>query len=235
MSDTRDTGDTRYTAVFWDIGGVIVDLRSIREGYAAFLTELCGRYDLPFEETADTWKSVLGEHFKSRDGTEFRSAREGYVKATAAVFDGSAPDESEWWPLFEEATAGTLRAEPGAVDAIRELDELGVHQGIVSDIDQREMENMLGAFDLREQFDAVTTSESVGYTKPDPRMFETALDAWGGDPADGLMVGDRYDHDVAGGKDAGLDTVAYGEEAAGEKADYVVDDLSRLPEIVRGD
>jgi putative hydrolase of the HAD superfamily len=227
--------DTRYTAVFWDIGGVIVDLRSIREGYAAFLTELCEKYDLPFEETTDTWKSVLGEHFKSRDGTEFRSAREGYVKATAAVFDGPAPDESEWWPLFEEATAGTLRAEPGALDAIRTLDAAGVYQGVISDIDHREMENMLGAFGLHDCFDAVTTSEAVGYTKPDSRMFETAIAAWGGDPADGLMVGDRYDHDVAGGKDAGMGTVAYGEDAAGEKADYVVDDLGRLPAIVRGD
>ena len=227
--------DLRYDAVFWDIGGVIVELRSVREGYAAFLTELCATYDLPFDETADTWKSVLGEHFKSRDGTEFRSAQEGYVKATEAVFDGEAPDESAWWPLFDAATTDSLRAEPGAVDAIRELDELGVHLGIVSDIDHREMENMLGAFDLRNCFDAVTTSEAVGYTKPDPRMFEAALDAWGGDPADGLMVGDRYDHDVAGGKAAGLDTVAYGEDAAGEKADYVVDDLGRLPGIVRGD
>lgn len=227
--------DTRYDAVFWDVGGVIVELKSIREGYAAFLSDLSAEYDLQFDETAETWKSVLGDHFKSRSGTEFRSAREGYVKATEAVFDGDAPDTEEWWPLFEAATADSMRAEPGAVAAIRELAAAPVYQGIVSDIDDREMENMLGAFDLRDCFDGITTSESIGYTKPDPRMFEAALDAWGGDAADGLMIGDRYDHDIAGGKDAGLDTVAYGEDAAGERADYVVSELSRVPDIVRGD
>ncbi|WP_255196234.1 HAD family hydrolase [Halorarius litoreus] len=227
--------EARYDAVFWDIGGVIVELQSIREGYATFLRDLTTEYDLLFEATVDEWKSTLGTHFKARDGTEFRSAREGYVKATAAVFDGEPPANEEWWPLFESATAEAMRAEPGVVDAIHDLDEAGFYLGIVSDIDDREMENMLETFGLRDTFDHITTSEAVGYTKPDARMFEDALDAWGGDPGAGLMVGDRYEHDVAGAKDAGLDTVAYGEAAAGPKADYVVDDLSRVPAIARGD
>lgn len=225
----------RYDAVFWDVGGVLVDLRSVREGYGAFLAELCERHDLPYEPTVETWKSTLGEHFRSREGTEFRSAREGYVRATEAVFDGDAPDESAWWPEFERATSDAMRAEPGAVEAVRELAGTPVHQGIVSDIDDAEMESMLGTLDVRDCFDSVTTSESVGRTKPDPRMFETALAAWGGDPADGVMVGDRYEHDVAGAAAVGLDAIAYGEDAAGEAADYVVDDLRCVPAIVRGE
>ena len=151
------------------------------------------------------------------------------------MFDGDAPPESEWWPLFEAATADSMRAEPGAIEAITTLDEAGFYEGIVSDIDDREMENMLGTFGIEGRFDHVTTSEAVGYTKPDARMFEHALAAWGGEPGDALMVGDRYEHDVAGGKEAGFDTVAYGEDAAGQKADYVVEDLKRVPEIARGD
>ncbi|WP_255149862.1 HAD family hydrolase [Halorarius halobius] len=224
-----------YDAVFWDIGGVIVELKSIRDGYGAFLAELCERYDLPYEQTVETWKTTLGDHFKSRDGTQFRSAQDGYVKATEAVFDGDAPDESEWWPLFERASAEAMRAEPGAVEAVRELAGTDVHQGIVSDIDDREMETMLGAFDVRDCFDSVTTSETVGYTKPDRRMFEHALDAWGGAAGDALMVGDRYEHDVEGAATLGFDAVAYGEEASGPSADYVVEDLRRVPDIARGD
>lgn len=227
---------TEYDAVFWDIGGVIIDLASVREGYAAFLTELSTVHDLDYETATETWKSALGDHFKSREGTEYRTARAGYVTATEALFpDGDCPPESDWWPRFQRASDEALRAEPGAVETIRELGELDVHLGIVSDIDSREAENMLDTFGVRDQFDSVTTSEAVGYTKPDSRMFDAALDAWGGDPADGLMIGDRYDHDVAGGKDAGLDTVAYGADAAGEKADYEVDDLQRIVDIVRAE
>lgn len=224
-----------YDAVFWDVGGVLVDLRSVREGYAAFLAEFSERHGLEYESAVETWKSALGDHFRSREGTEYRSARQGYVAATAALFDGDGPDESDWWPLFERATAEAMRPEPGAIEAVETLDDAGFYLGIVSDIDEGEAENLLDAFDLHGRFDHVTTSEGVGYTKPDPRMFEAALDAWGGDPASGLMVGDRYEHDVAGATDAGLDAVAYGEDAAGERADYVVDDLRRVPGIAAGD
>lgn len=223
-----------YDAVFWDVGGVLVDLRSVREGYAAFLAEFAERHDLEYESAVETWKSALGDHFRSREGTEYRSARRGYVAATAALFDDDGPDESAWWPLFERATAEALRPEPGAIEAVETLDDARFYLGVVSDIDEREAENLLDAFDLRGRFEHVTTSEAVGHTKPDPRMFEAALDAWGGDPASGLMVGDRYRHDVAGAKDAGLDAVAYGEEAAGERADYVVDDLRRVPDVATG-
>lgn len=220
-----------YEAVFWDIGGVIVELESVREGYAAFLGELTERYEPDVEAPLKTWKSTLGEHFKAREGTEYRTAREGYRTATDALFDDPLA-EDEWRPLFEKCTAETLRPEPNAVETVRRLREAGLYLGIVSDIDTREAEKMLSAFDVRQAFDGVTTSEAVGYTKPDARMFDAALAEADVDPADGVMVGDRYRHDVEGAKDAGLDAVAYGEEAAGPRADYEIDDLSELLGVV---
>lgn len=220
-----------YDAVFWDIGGVIVELKSVREGYANFLGRLTEQFDPDVEEPSETWKTTLGDHFKSRESTTYRRARDGYVKATRALFD-DPPPEAEWWPLFERATAETLRAEDGAIETITTLADRGLYQAIVSDIDTAEMESMLETFGVRDCFDAVTTSEAVGYTKPDRRMFEDALDRWGGDASRAVMVGDRYRHDIAGAKSVGLNTVAYGEDAFGEAADHKIQDLRELFEIV---
>jgi len=221
-----------YDAVFFDLGGVVVELKSIREGYARFVDQLAAEYDLP-DDALDRWKSALGAHFKGREGTEYRTASEGYRKATAALFDGSAPPESEWRPLFDRASDATMRPVDGAVDAIRAVADGDRHVGVVSDIDTAEAHEMLASFGVDDCFDAVTTSEAVGYTKPDPRMYEAALDAWGGDRSDAVMIGDRYEHDVAGAVDAGLDAVAYGGDARGPKATYEIDDLRELPAIVR--
>jgi putative hydrolase of the HAD superfamily len=46
------------------------------------------------------------------------------------------------------------------------------------------------------------------------------------------MIGDRYEHDVAGASAAGLDAVAYGADAHGPAADHRIDDLRELPDIV---
>ena len=230
MSDADRDAGRDYDAVFWDIGGVIVELKSVREGYAAFVAELADEHDLDPDAALDTWKSTLGEHFKGREGTEYRTARAGYEKATAALFDGDPP--ADWEETFAEATDATLRAEDGAVETIRALADAGVTQAIVSDIDTREAENMLDTFGVRECFDHVTTSEDVGHTKPDERMFRDAIDATGADPGRTLMVGDRHTHDVAGAAELDIGTVGYGEEGRGPEADHEISDLRELLDIV---
>ena len=222
-----------YDAVFFDLGGVLVELRSIREGYALFIDRLTAEYDLP-SDALDRWKSALGDYFRGREGTEYRTAREGYRVATRELFDGSPPPESAWRETFEAASEETARPVDGAVETIHAVASEDTHVGVVSDIDTDRAHGLLDQFGVADCFDAVTTSEAVGYTKPDPRMYDAALDAWGGDPADAVMVGDRYEHDVAGAVDAGLDAVAFGPDARGPKATYEISDLRKLPDIVRG-
>jgi len=224
------TGDRAYDAVFWDIGGVIVELKSVREGYAAFVADLADAHGLDAETALETWRSTLGDHFKEREGTEYRTAREGYEKATAALFDRDPP--GGWEKRFRAATDATLRAEDGAVETIEALADAGVTQAIVSDIDTREAENMLETFGVRECFAHVTTSEAVGYTKPDERMFRDALEATGVDPERTLMVGDRYGHDVAGAAALGIGAVGYGEAGQGPEADHEISDLRELLDVV---
>ncbi|WP_240334651.1 HAD family hydrolase [Halorussus sp. MSC15.2] len=62
-------------------------------------------------------------------------------------------------------------------------------------------------------------------------MFETALREADVAADEALMIGDRYEHDVAGAKDVGLATVAYGAED-GPAVDYRVDDLREILDIV---
>ena len=225
MSDDR-----RYDTVFWDIGGVIVELASVREGYAAFVAELADEHGMDPDDALDDWKSVLGEHFRGREGTAYRTASEGYRKATAALFEGDPP--ADWQTTFDRSTAATLRAEDDAIETIETLADAGIEQAIVSDIDTREAENMLDSFGIRECFAHVTTSEAVGYTKPDERMFRDALDATQAALDRTVMVGDRHSHDIAGASAVGLDAAGYGEEGWGPKADHELESLEELLAVV---
>ena len=47
----------------------------------------------------------------------------------------------------------------------------------------------------------------MGVEKPDPRIFQIALERMGIDPADALYVGDLYEVDAMGARAAGLDVV----------------------------
>lgn len=216
--------------VLWDIGGVIVELASIRAGYAAFIDELAATHGLDADDALERWKGVLGAHFRGREGNRYRLARDGYVKATGALFDGEPP--ANWDEKLQAATKNALRPKPNAPETIGTLSSTGVDLAIVSDIDTPEAQLMLETLGVRRHFDHVTTSEAIGYTKPDERMFRDALEALDADPARTVMIGDRYDHDIAGAAALGIETIAYGSDARGPEADHEIDDLNEVLEIV---
>jgi putative hydrolase of the HAD superfamily len=224
--------DKRWEAVFWDIGGVLLDPDSVRRAHEAFVGRLVAERapERSVEDAIATWRSAVGEYFRARDGTEFRSARTAYDRAVTELA-GESVSESEWRPVFEAATTETLRPEPGAVEAVERLAETDLHVGVVSDVDTAEGLRILESFGVRERFDSITTSEMVGRTKPDPAMFETALREAGVSADEAVMVGDRYDHDMAGAVDVGLTTVAYGADD-GRAVDFRVEDLREVLSVL---
>lgn len=216
-----------YEAVFWDVGGVILDLSSVGRARRAFVEDLADRYDRDPDAAIEAYRAALSEHFAAREGTEYDSAAEGYAAAVEAVARREVP-ESEWRPAMLAASERALEPVEGAPEAIRRLADAGLTLAVVSDIDTWEAERFLEWFGIADAFDAVVTSESVGRRKPDPAMFQTAVDATGADPARTAMVGDRYEHDMEGGTRAGLTTVALDGSAAERAPDpgdgYRVDD-----------
>ena len=223
---------TRYDAVLWDVGGVILDLESVQGSHGRFVGWLVEEYDLDATESeaVDTWRSVVGRHFREREGTEFRSAQDGYHKAVEAIV-GEPVDRGTWQPAMREQVRDVVGANPGARETIERIAGTGRHQGVVSDADHDELLWLLDHLGVREHFDAITTSEDVGRTKPDPAMFETALSRAGVEPGRALMIGDRYSHDMEGAKRHGVATAAYGAED-GPAVDHRLEDLRDLLEIL---
>lgn len=213
-------------AIFFDIGGVLLDAGSVRRAHERFIADLHEEYGLDPESALETWRAELGAHFREREGTEFRSARAGYERAIDSLgVDG------EWERIFERALGGTIEPNPGAVETVEALSERDLHLGVISDVDAAEGRRILDAFGIREAFDSITTSEEVGRTKPDATVFETALEKADTAPELSLMIGDRYRHDMAGAKGVGMRTAAYGADE-GPAVDHRLTDLRDALDLV---
>ena len=91
-------------------------------------------------------------------------------------------------------------------EALARLRGAGIRLGIVSNSDGR-VEQALTLAGLRDYFDVVVDSGLVGVEKPDPAIFQTALDALGVAPEEALFVGDLYEVDVVGARAAGMEAV----------------------------
>lgn len=114
-----------------------------------------------------------------------------------------------------------------------------VHVGVVTngagddhDDSQWSVLRQLGLLDL---VDSVWISDEVGFRKPDPRIFEGALEEVGVDPAEAAHAGDSPAKDVAGANAAGMTSVLVWRQAgpvhiaaANQRPQIVVRSLAQL-------
>ena len=92
---------------------------------------------------------------------------------------------------------------PQVPETLEALKNRGLQLVVVSNSDGT-VEELIAAVNLRDLFDSVIDSRIVGYEKPDPRIFEHALNVSGASPETTLHVGDLYHADVVGARAAGI-------------------------------
>lgn len=89
---------------------------------------------------------------------------------------------------------------------------------------------------LHSYFKEIVTSECCGYKKPDRRMFEHLLERINVQPEECLMVGDNFECDIEGARDAGIDQVFFNPEKTKRKGSikptYEINCLSQLKEML---
>lgn len=96
---------------------------------------------------------------------------------------------------------------PGAIELLQALRARGVKLGIVTNGLSETHREKIALLQISEFFDAIFLADEVGMVKPDPLLFAHACHSLGGAPAHSAMVGDRYERDIRGAIEAGLQTI----------------------------
>jgi HAD superfamily hydrolase (TIGR01549 family) len=96
-----------------------------------------------------------------------------------------------------------IRPEPGTLETLRDLRAAGLRLAVVSNADGR-VDRFLSAAGLADELEFILDSGTVGIEKPDPRIFELALDRLGLEPHEVVYVGDSWEIDVIGARRAGI-------------------------------
>lgn len=115
----------------------------------------------------------------------------------------------------EMMAAIRFRAYPDAAPALAELRVLGVRLVCVSNWDYS-LPDVLARVGLADELDGVVTSAAVGARKPDPRLFEAALEVAGCAADEALHVGDTPTEDVEGAKAAGIRALLIDRDGGGD-------------------
>ena len=201
-------------AVLFDFGGTLYDYRCLAAAEAESLQELTHWSGLEAalpqivaaqrESMRQVFRQYLPQsHYLHRD--LFRDAVVGMLRKLGAQPDPVLLEryrEAQW-----QRHARDFVLRPGVEATLDELRRRGLHIGMVSNIDDDQLEHLLAVAGIRERFDAVLSSERAGSCKPDPQIYRQALASAGCDPAEALFVGDTLLQDIAGANRVGLRSV----------------------------
>jgi putative hydrolase of the HAD superfamily len=201
-------------AVLFDWGDTLMDFRYdpdlVEAGHRAGLAAL-RRDEIPEAE-------AIAEHFREHyeplfwaPGTIEEIEYPGLVRELLGHFSIEVTDEELVRYLEAEHTAWAPAFVLGATThaLLEALRNRGLKLGLVSNafdppwILHRDLERQ----GLAERLDITVFSSEVGRRKPDPAIFEAALEPLGLAPERAVFVGDRLFEDVRGAGELGMTTV----------------------------
>ncbi|KAI8120305.1 rhythmically expressed gene 2 protein [Lucilia cuprina] len=99
-------------------------------------------------------------------------------------------------------TSECWRHMEGGLELIKCVRDADKKVGVISNFDPS-LEEVLKEMNLLDKFDFVLTSYEAGYQKPHKNIFQKALDVYNVQPHEALHVGNTYEIDYVGARNAG--------------------------------
>jgi beta-phosphoglucomutase family hydrolase len=203
-----------FAGMIFDLDGVIADTHPIhRQAWRQLLRE---RGLQVSEKELDV---ILGGHRREEILRHFLGRL-----SDVEIFDyGERKDQ-----LFHQ-WAAELRAIPGVLDLLQELESAGVPMALATSAGKRRALQVLERLGLTDRFRAVVTAEDVAKCKPDPSIFHLAASRLHVMPRQ-LVVAEDSEVGVRAAKSAGMKCLGIGSGArvsrlCQEGADSVVPDF----------
>lgn len=136
---------------------------------------------------------------------------------------------------YRKVRDGFLEPYPGTHYVLLSLKDKGIKLGIVTDAPKLKAWIRLTYMKLNNFFNVVVAIEDSNKMKPHKKPFLVTLKKLGVKPEECLMVGDRPERDIVGAKKLGMKTcfAKYGNPKAKANADYVINDIRELLDIVK--
>lgn len=124
---------------------------------------------------------------------------------------------------------------PEVIEVLDELVSQRLALGIITNGGFPWQLRTVQACGIEPYFAAILVSGAEGIRKPEPAIIRRAVQQLGVTPGEAVFVGDHPSVDIAGARSAGLKAIWKRDPYwdAPSAADGVVDDLSRLPQLIR--
>ena len=231
-------GKKKYRHLFFDLDRTLWDFDAAAE--VAF-ERIYEKYDLKalgipsaheFHEVYHPLNEQLWVQYRANaitkdelNRTRFLKPLEHYGIHDVDLADHLSEDYVYWSPRI-------VRLVPGTMELLDYL-KPKYHLHLITNGFQEVQHTKLNGSGMAPYFETLTVSEEVGVKKPNPEIFQYALQKAGAQAGESLMIGDEMAVDIDGARAVGMDTLLFnpkGEPVEGERT-YEVRDLRDIKTI----
>lgn len=209
----------RGAVLLFDLVGTLIDETSDYEALDAVMeaararfglreeaAALSGDFSLALMEILRSEPSGSGGHGAPADFVPFEQAAKEIFAAVLEVrgLDADEADIAWFWRTFVDVQRRVVRAHPDAHACLEWARQQGHRVVLVTDADPYFVRDVLPRTSLAGLYDDALTAAEAGDAKPDPKIFRLALERAGASPTNAIMIGDSYERDILGAREAGI-------------------------------
>lgn len=212
--------------VFFDLDNTLVDRPASLTAYTRQFAEDFGA------RLKDTSVEKLDTAIQTFDGGGYNPKPEMFANMVEQLPWISPPSvdeiETHWFAVYPQQTVGM----PAFRTVLRDVRERGIGTGLLTNGRTKTQNTKIDLLDIRGLLDVIVISEATGYKKPQPEIFDIALDKAGTAPEETWFVGDNPLNDVIGAARMGMTPVwmsgAHAWPAEHPAPQYEIDALDQL-------
>lgn len=177
------------------------------------------------------WRSENSRSpIKDREQTSKFDAYRGYsLRILKDAEDAVSPDQALQMLAKAFSVGFHFKNFADSLPALQALKNKHVQMGVISNIGE-EIDSYLDKAGFTGYFSYNVTSLEAGYDKPQPQIFQLALKKAGVNAVETLFVGDQYDLDAMGARNAGITPILINRDGAGGDYDCVV--IKHLSQVI---
>jgi putative hydrolase of the HAD superfamily len=212
---TDESMDEIYRALrhFLTYQGIDLSRNELRDLYFARMKEQMRASTEPFPEydTVDIWRTILQDR------------RTDYTRNLAEAKLQEMPGMLA--QMFRGISRKRLQLYPSVLEVLGKL-RTRFPMAIVTDAQSAYAMGELNQVGLTPYFQSIIVSGDYGYRKPDPRLFQKALDAMGVAAAETLFIGNDMYRDIHGAQQAGMQTLMFNSPQGDKSYAYTTPDFT---------
>jgi HAD superfamily hydrolase (TIGR01549 family) len=220
------------TTVLFDLDDTLFDhMATARAALAATAAGRPALHGVPPEDLYQRYSELLEElHPRVMRGEiPYLVAREQRFARLLAPYEGLSGPESQAVAAQHYGHYQQLRQPVAGARALLQRLKPAYKIGIVTNNRTTEQQEKLRFLKLDKLVDALITSEDVGVLKPDPAIYQIALQRLRASPAETVMVGDNWSADVLGALAVGIRPVWLNRTGAARLLPHVAELTSLEP------